>query len=322
MARTVVGVLRGGTSNEYDLSLKTGAVMLNALPEEQYDTRDILIDKQGVWHVRGLPVAPARALSQVDLVLNALHGGIGEDGTVTRLLERTGVPYAGSSPLASAFSLNKVRAREILQNSGISMPRAVSFSRSNDLNTKEMADIVFSQFGPPYILKPASEGASIGITLVHTIIELPDSLGDALDSYGSALVEEYLIGEDATVGVIEDFRGEDLYALPPAHVILPDDSPFLHFDHHSAASLRHISPSSFSDIEKKALVEAAKAAHRALGLSHFSRADFIVTRRGPRLLEVNALPGLYDGSALPHKLEAVGSSIKHFLEHAISLARR
>src|SRR3989344_3801515 len=109
MARTVVGVLRCGTSNEYDLSLKTGAAMLNALPDDSYDARDILIDKRGLWHARGVPVEPARALSQVDVVLNALHGGVGEDGTVARVLERAGVPYTGSGPMQLALSLNKLR---------------------------------------------------------------------------------------------------------------------------------------------------------------------------------------------------------------------
>lgn len=322
MSRTAVGVLRGGTSSEYDLSLKTGAVMLNELPEDKYDVRDILIDKRGVWHSRGMPIAPARALQQVDVALNALHGGVGEDGTVSRLLERSGVPYSGSRPLPSAVSLNKIRAREILQKAGVLMPQGVSFTLSTDLDTQTMAKLVFSQFGPPYLVKPGSEGASTGIKLAFTIIELPDVIGDVLDSYGSALIEEYLMGEEATVGVIEDFRGEELYALPPARVILPDEAPFLHFDHHSQASVRHMAPSDFSDMEKKALVDAARAAHRALGLSHFSRADFIVTRRGPHLLEVNALPGLYEGSALPRKLESVGSSVKHFLEHAIGLAKR
>src|SRR3989344_7944876 len=106
MARVIVGVLRGGTSSEYNLSLKTGAAALTSLPEERYLTRDILIDKSGLWHVRGVPSTPARALAQVDVILNALHGGVGEDGTVQRLLERSGTPYAGSRPLSSALALN------------------------------------------------------------------------------------------------------------------------------------------------------------------------------------------------------------------------
>lgn len=322
MARTVVGVLRGGTSNEYDLSLKTGAAMLNALPEDTYDTRDILIDKRGLWHARGMPVEPARALSQVDVVLNALHGGVGEDGTVARVLERAGVPYAGSRPLASALSLNKLRAREEFQKAGLLMPRGITFTTSLGFTTGEMAQLVFADFGPPYLVKPGKEGASIGVRLALTIIELPDVLGDVLDEFGSAIVEEFLMGEEGTVGIIEDFRGEELYALPPAKVIYPQEAPFLHFDHHTAGEITHMVPSDFSDIEKRALMEAARAAHRVLGLAHFSRADFIVTRRGPHLLEVNALPGLYEGAAMPKKLESIGSSVREFLEHAMHLARR
>src|SRR3989338_8932936 len=131
MSRTIVGVLRGGTSSEYDLSLRTGAAMLSSLPEEKYDTRDIFIDKRGYWHLRGTPVTPARALAQVDVVLNALHGGVGEDGSVVRILERAGVPYVGARPSASAMTLNKIRAREALQKANIRMPRAVSFTLSN-----------------------------------------------------------------------------------------------------------------------------------------------------------------------------------------------
>src|SRR3989338_2322 len=119
MSRTSVGILRGGTSKEYELSLKTGASIMAALPEDRYETRDILIDKQGLWPWRGPPATPARALSQVDVVLNALHGGVGEDGTVLRMLERAGVPYAGSRALSSGLSLNKIRPPQVLQEPGI-----------------------------------------------------------------------------------------------------------------------------------------------------------------------------------------------------------
>ena len=322
MTRTIVGVLRGGTSSEYDLSLKTGTAILNALPENEYDTRDILIDKAGCWYSRGMPMDPARALQQVDVVVSGLHGGVGEDGTVQRILQRAAVPFAGSAALPSALSLNKIRAGEVLRHAGILMPRAVSFTGSNAIDTGEMAQTVFSEFGPPYLVKPASEGASHGITMAATIIDLPRVLADVLEVFGSALVEEYLLGEDATVGVIEDFRGEDLYALPPVHIMLPENAPFLHFDHHMKGEMQHLVPSDFSDLEKRALIGASKQAHRALQLSHFSRADFILTKRGPYLLEVNSLPGLHEHASFPKMLESVGSSVKDFLGHAIGLSRK
>lgn len=321
MTRTSVGILRGGTSSEYDLSLKTGAAMLAALPEDRYDVRDIFVDKRGYWHLRGTPVDAARALSQVDVVLCALHGGVGEDGTVQRILERAGVPYAGARPQAAALSLNKIRAREVLQKAGIRMPRAVSFSIGNALSTGEMSNLVFSRFGPPYIIKPPQEGGSAGIRLATTLLELPDLLGDVLDAYGAALVEEYVRGEEGSVGIIEDFRGEELYALPPAHVVLPEGLRFLEFAHHLEGTLRHNVPSNFTQAEKRAIADLARAAHRALGLSHFSRADVIVTPHAAYLLEVNAIPGLYPGASFRPMLESVGSSVSEFLEHAIHLAR-
>jgi len=322
MARTVVGILRGGTSSEYNLSLKTGAVMLSALPEERYETKDILIDKAGMWHMRGIPADPVRALSHVDVVLNALHGGVGEDGTVQRLLERAGVPYAGSRPLPAALSLNKIRARELFRKAGIPTPRGAAFSLENPMGTDEMSRAVFSQFGPPYIVKPPMEGAGSGILFAPTILELPEAIGDLLDKYGAVLIEEYLLGDETTVGVVEDFRGEQLYALPPAHIKLPDGHKHLAYHHHDEGLINHLVPSHFSHALKEAVADVARAAHRILSLGHFSRADIIITRQGPRLLEVNANPGLYSGAAFPPMLESVGSSTREFLEHAINLAKR
>lgn len=319
MTRTIVGIIRGGTSNEYGLSLKTGAEMLKALPEDKYDTRDILIDKTGLWHVRGQAVTPARALTQLDVVLSALHGGIGEDGTIQRILERAGIPFAGSRAPHIGLSLNKIRAREVLRKASVRMPRAVTFSIDNGLNTADMASTVFSQFGPPYIVKPPSDGASRGIVMARTLAELPDALGDVVDAYGSALVEEFLRGEEVSVGVIEDFRGEPLYALPPTHV--HKEGFHLHHSHHDEGLLRHTVPSRFSYEQKISLADIARTAHKALGLAHFSRSDIILTHHGIYLLEVNAIPGLYPSATFPAMLESVGSSILEFLEHAIQLAR-
>ncbi|HEY4513962.1 MAG TPA: ATP-grasp domain-containing protein [Candidatus Paceibacterota bacterium] len=322
MSRTIVGVLRGGTSNEYNLSIKTGAAMLQALPEERYETRDIFIDKSGMWHMRGMPVDSSRALSQVDVVLNGLHGGVGEDGTVQRVLARSGVPFTGSRAQASLLSLNKVRAKAILERAGVRIPRGIAFNLENRLNTAEMAQAVFAQFGPPYVIKPVSEGASYGILIAMTIVELPDSIADVLDEFGDALVEEYIRGDEFSVGLVENFRDQELYALPPARVLLPEGAKYFHYDAHEQALAQYEVPSHFSHSEKMAIENLAKIAHRALGMSHFSRADVILTRRGPYLLEINALPGLYAGASLPPMLESIGSSPREYLEHAIDLAHR
>ena len=318
MTRVIVGVLRGGTSAEYNLSLKTGAAMMQALPEEKYEVRDILIDKSGMWHLHGRPTTPARALTQIDVALNALHGGIGEDGTVHRILDRAGIPYAGSRALASGMTLNKIRAREILRKAGVRMPRAVSFSSETALPTGEMAGIVFAQFAPPYVVKPPAEGAGRGIRIARTIIELPDVLGDVLEEFGSALIEEYVRGTEVSVGIIHDFRGEELYALPPAQL---SQQTFLTPEMHESGELSHLVPSPLSHAQKLSATDLARQAHRALGLQHYSRADIIVTPTRAYVLEANTTPGRYSGASFPHLLECVGSSVGEFLVNAIRLAR-
>lgn len=266
-----------------------------------------------------MPATPAHALSQVDVVLNALHGGVGEDGSVQRILERSGVKYAGARSMQSAIALNKIRARNVLKNAGIRMPTGVSFSLRDGLNTAEMARLVHANAAPPYIVKPPNDGASAGIRFVGSYVELPDAIADVLDGYGSALVEEFIRGEDATVGVINGFRNEALYALPPVHSVR--EGMHIERHHHEGATLNHIVPAGFSYVQKESLMDIAKTAHKVLALSHFSRADFIVSPRGIYLLEVNTNPGLYPGASFPVMLGAVGSSVGEFLEHAISLAR-
>mgnify|MGYP001562732845 CR=1 FL=1 len=321
MAKMIVGVLRGGPSSEYNISLKTGTAILDNLNPDRYDARDIFIDKKGMWHSRGMPMSPMRTLSQVDVVLNALHGGPGEDGTVGRLLQNAGIPYAGSRPFQSAISLNKIRSREIFERSGIQMPRAIWFTLNDAIDTGEMAKMTFALFPPPFVLKPPLEGSSYGIKVTRNLAELPDAIGDALDQYGAVLVEEYINGREASVGLIEQFRNEDLYALPPARTLRPEGWHMLHPSHHEEGVLHHFVPSDFSDAQKRYLMDTARKAHRALALNHFSHADFLVTPHKIYLLEINALPGLYPSAAFPHMLDSVGVSMSDFLDHSIALAR-
>lgn len=322
MSRPIVGIMRGGTSDEYPLSIKTGAALLSALAPEQYETRDIFIDRSGVWHTHGMSVTPVRALARVDVVLNALHGGIGENGTVQRLLDRMHIPYAGSNALASGIAHDKVRTREILTRHGITMPRAFVFSlRAGDTNAADMSRAVFHRFGPPYVVKPASEGGSHGIQIASSIERLPHILADVLERYGVVIVEEYIRGTHVALGVIQDFRGENLYVLPPLQYGLPTGSHIIEPTMHEEALGERICPSRFTPEEKKAFADIARRAHKALELNHFSAIDAIRTPNATYVLEADSIPGLYPKAPFPIMLEAVGSSVGEFAQHSVALAR-
>ncbi len=122
MQKIRVGVLRGGPSSEYEISLKTGATVLQHLPRETYETQDILISREGIWHKNGLPIIPYDALSHVDVIFNALHGHYGEDGKVQHLLEILRIPFTGSLSFASAIGMNKVLSKEVFKKEGIKTP--------------------------------------------------------------------------------------------------------------------------------------------------------------------------------------------------------
>ncbi len=320
--KTVVGVLRGGPSPEYEVSLKTGASFLAALDEERYHPHDLFIARDGAWHRNGRPMDPLRALTGVDVVINGLHGTYGEDGTVQRFLERSGIPYTGSRASGAALSMHKNRAKVVLREQGIAVPRGLFFALPNDCNAAAMADQVFATFAPPYIIKPAFGGSSVGLTLAKTFMELAHAIADALEAHESVLVEEFIVGQEATVGVVEDFRGQDLYALPPVEIILANDSLF-DYDAKYSGATRELCPSTFSHDLKTRLEDAARTAHESLGLAHYSRSDFRIGRNGKvYFLEANALPGMTAESLIPKALNAIGTSLPQFVDHLVVTAQR
>lgn len=318
MSRTKVGVLRGGPSNEYDVSLKTGQTVLEHLPEDQYDARDIYIDQAGTWHLRGLPVEPVRTLENVDCVFNALHGSYGEDGTVQQLLDTFNVPYTGSRALASALSMNKLLTKERVEELGIPLAKHITMSR--DIIEPEQVHDLFRSFPQPTVIKPVSSGSSVGVTLATTYQQFRDGLIDALEHADTVMVEEYIRGREATCGIVDGFRNVDFYALPPIEIVPTGERTFFDYDAKYAGESDEICPSTFPSDIKEMLGDYARRIHEHLDLRHYSRADFIVGKDKIYFLEVNTLPGLTPQSLVPKAVAAVGSTLPEFLDHLIRLA--
>ena len=315
-----IAVLRGGPSDEHEVSLKTGATVLGHLTDTtQYRPIDVFIDRSGVWHVRGVPTTPERALSFVDVAFNALHGTYGEDGTVQRILGRIGVPYTGSDALASALAMNKHLTKEALKNSGIRMARSVTLGVTDDLDRVIIE--TFRTFPQPSVIKPASSGSSVGVTIARTFTDFSAGVKKAFNHSAQVLVEEFIKGKEATVGVVDGLRGQMSYTLPPVEIVPPPTNPF--FDYaakYGGGTLERV-PGNFSRAESDELQRLARVAHEALGLRHYSRSDFIVSPHGIYFLETNTLPGLTDQSLLPKSLAAVGVSMPEFINHLIELAK-
>lgn len=321
MSKLRVAVLRGGPSNEYDVSLKTGATVLKHLDREKYQPLDIFIDKNASWHVDGVVTNPLDLRHRVDVAWNALHGSYGEDGEVQRLLESIDLPYTGSGVVASAVAMHKAKAKEVFVRHGLSVAPGIEVELSviDDADVRE----IFRSLPPPYIVKPVSSGSSVGMSTAHSISELHDALMRANEQSSNVLIESMVRGREATCGIIDGFRGEKYYALMPIEIVPPTDASFFDYSAKYSGTSQEICPGRFSREETTAIQEAARTAHEALGARHYSRSDFIVTPKGkPYILETNTLPGLTEESLVPKALAAAGCSLREFLDHVIKQAVR
>lgn len=316
--QTIVGVLRGGPSREHDVSLKSGATILANLPEGRFIARDIYIDRQGQWHDRGRVTTPARVLRQIDVALIGLHGEYGEDGEVQKLLERFGVPYTGSDSFSSYLAMHKLMSKMRAKEVGLLTPEFRHIGNVED--SQNVVHEVIRTFHQPVVVKPVGWGSSVGVSIVGGYAPVL-AAAQKLFAEGapSVLIEEYVRGEEASIGIVEDLRGEALYALP-AIEILPPEGDFFSYDAKYSGLTREVCPGNFSRVATEELQRAARAMHRALGLRHYSRSDFIVAPKGVYYLETNTLPGLTPESLMPKSLAAVGVSFSDFLSHLVNLA--
>jgi D-alanine-D-alanine ligase len=293
---------------------------MSALPRERYTVRDIYIDREGIWHERGLRTNPSAVLPSLDVAVVALHGEYGEDGGVQKLLETFGVPYTGSDSFASFEAMHKVIAKEKAKAAGLTVARYHYIEAEED--AEPTIREIIRTYPQPVIVKPARWGSSVGITAPAGYQPVHQAVTGLLkeEDAGGALVEEFIRGTEASVSVVEGIRGEELYALPPVEIVLHESDPFFTYDAKYSGRTQEIAPGRFSKPVTAELEELARRMHKELRLRHYSRSDFIVSPKGIFYLETNTLPGLTAQSLMPKALASVGIRFSDFIEHIIDLA--
>ncbi|PCI29838.1 D-alanine--D-alanine ligase [Candidatus Wolfebacteria bacterium] len=317
MSTIRVGVLRGGPSSEYEVSLKSGAEVLSNLPE-QYSGRDILIDKWGAWHMDGREQSIDRILNQVDVIFNAMHGEYGEDGQVQQILDTHSVPYTGTKAMGSALAMNKVLTKQTFEKVGIKTPYYKVLRAADDIHDQIFH--IFRTFPLPAIIKPIGAGSSVGVTIVRDYNGLERAVHEVLSRWPEVLIEELITGKELTCGVLENFRDENLYTMLPVEIIPPEKSEFFSADVKYTGETQELCPARISEKESREIQEAARIAHEAVHARHYSRTDFILSPRGLYALEINTHPGLTSESLLPKPLKAIGCEFPQFLDHVIQEA--
>ena len=286
-----VAVLMGGASAEREVSLDSGRNVLDALRARGVDAHA----------VDGIPALfDALVGKRFDRVFNILHGnkGGGEDGTLQGLLDAMGVPYTGSGVLGSALSMDKIRTKQVWLSLGLSTPGYARLPKGADVHAAAHA------LGLPVIVKPSSEGSSVGVSRVFDDAGLEAAVELARRYPGELLMERMIVGGEYTVGILGDV------ALPTIRIVPAGE----YYDYHAkyvAEDTQYVCPGLDDAAAEAAMRALALAAFRAAGCSGWGRVDVMRDRDGTdHLLEVNTAPGMTSHSLVPKAAREVGLSFE------------
>ena len=285
-----VAVLMGGTSAEREVSLDSGRNVLEALRARGVDAQP----------VDGIPaLAGALVEQRFDRVFNVLHGqhGGGEDGVVQGLMDAFGVPYTGSGVLGSALAMDKIRTKQVWLSLDLPTPRYVRLARGVDA---EAVHAAARSLGLPVIVKPSCEGSSVGVSRVLDEAGLDAAVELAARYPGELLMEQMVIGDELTVGILGDV------ALPSIRIV-PKGEWYDYNAKYIAEDTQYLCPGLEGEDELR-VRELALAAFRAAGCSGWGRVDVMRSRAtgAPYLLEVNTAPGMTSHSLVPKAAGQLG----------------
>jgi D-alanine-D-alanine ligase len=314
-----IGVVMGGPSSEHEVSITSGRNVLRALREQSYAVNQIYVTPTGNWLLnnQGQAYDPIQLCGHHDVIFNAIHGEFGEDGHLQQIFDHSGVRYTGAGSAAASLAMNKIISRDVFKNSGLLVPRGVAFSKEG-FNLHKAVPEVIALSSPPWIVKPASRGSSVGITVVPTYADLPEAFEYAFEFDDNVLAEEYVWGREVACAVLENFDGQKHFAMHPIEIIPPEGRIFDYETRYNGAT--KLLPVSFFGEMLKKIQDTARTAHKALGLRHYSQTDMIVNGTKVYVLETDAIPTLTDTSPFPVAARVSRIEFPQLVEHVIDQA--
>lgn len=286
-----IGLLMGGPSAEREVSLKSGAAVLEALTSIGCDVVAIDLKDDNKENI----INQIKKY-KIKIAFIALHGQFGEDGTLQKLLDENKIPYTGSGVEASALAMNKIASRRIFEDKKIPVPNYVIWDTaiSGNFDLLSLNGLVY-----PLVVKPSNQGSSIGISMVEKKKNLTSALKIAHKFSSQIIIEEYVPGKEITVGILED------KPLPVLRIV--PKNKFYDYGAKYELGTEYEVPAKISKEEFTLVQEKGLAAHQALGCRSFSRVDMILKDNSQvAVLEVNTIPGLTAASLLPKAAKAMG----------------
>jgi D-alanine-D-alanine ligase len=293
-----IAVLMGGPGSERAVSLVSGRGVAKALAER--GARVIAVDVKGPDFV-----IPER----VDIAFNIIHGTFGEDGQVQEILEQRGIPYTGEGVEGSRLAFNKIETKERFVECGI--PTA---------NFEVIAADRTPSLPLPYVVKAPRQGSTVGVYIVKEAAEIAPAMEGAAQYDNPLLIEEYLAGEELTVGILGP-QALPIIMIKPKEGFYDFKNKYPFLNPQAGGGAEHFCPAPLPAKMTRLIQEIALAAHGALGLEIYSRVDFILSRDGyPYVLEINTIPGMTEASLLPEAAGVAGIGYGELCERVIELS--
>jgi D-alanine-D-alanine ligase len=325
-----VAVLAGGRSSEHDVSLASGAAVLNGLEQGGHECRPIVIGRDGSWRLAdprengsadgaGTPLAlrTAEGLLDAEVAFPVLHGPFGEDGTVQGLLECLDVPYVGAGVLASALCMDKVVFKRLMAEAGVPQVRHEGVHEAQWRDNRDVVLARATAIPFPQFVKPARLGSSFGITRVEAAADLPAALEAAFAHDPWALIEEAAIGKEVECSVVGN---EQPLASEPGQVIARSDW-YDYESKYTEGGMELIVPAPIEPSQRERVCRLAVDAFLLSGCRGMARVDFFVTDEGRVLVnELNTIPGFTPTSVFAKLFEASGIAYVELLDRLLDCA--
>ncbi|HMK61638.1 MAG TPA: D-alanine--D-alanine ligase [Dissulfurispiraceae bacterium] len=305
-----IGVLAGGLSAEREVSLRSGNAIHKALLERGYDA--VFIDA-------AKDIYTAIVENNVEIAFIALHGGHGENGSLQGFLEVIGVPYTGSGVLASAVAMDKAASKKIFMYHGIPVP---SFKIIHRKELPEEMDASVARillggsmidFDMPWVVKPSTEGSSIGVHIVKNKEDLLPALNDAFKYGEEVIIERFVKGREIQIGVLGD-------RVLGGVEVRPSLEFYSYEAKYTPGLTSYILPPDVSEHEYDMLKSTALRANKALGCAGATRIDMILAEEKAYMLEVNTIPGMTETSLLPKIAGLAGYGFADLVEEILKSA--
>ena len=290
-----IAVLCGGLSSEAEISRRSGKNCYDALQRLGYKNSKLVEVTENI----------AEDLKGFDYAYNALHGKYGEDGCIQGVLEFLKIPYTGCGVMSSALCMNKEYTKKVLSSAGLPLIKSVLITKGDNLYEK------VKELNFPIMVKPVSEGSSLGMAKVSNIDELVKAVFEASKYKQDIMLEEYLEGISATVGILE--KDGETFATEILE-FRPHTEWYDYEAKYTKGMTDFIIPAEISVDMTKKVKEVSMQAFKVCGCSGVSRVDFLIANDTPYILEVNTSPGMTDTSDLPAQAAAMGISYDELVE--------